>query len=88
MSWTNKDYLGPAAFQAAYRFIVDSRDAAAKERLALVVHENGIWRCHTVFNCVEACPKDCNQTDAIQHLKRMAVARQLRSLAFGPAKRR
>jgi len=87
MSWTNPDYLGPAAFNAAYRFIVDSRDKAAEERLALVAHENGIWRCHTVFNCVEACPKDCNQTDSIQRLKRMAVTHKLRSLAFKPARR-
>ena len=76
--WTDKDFLGPAALIKAYRFIGDSRDEAGKERLKLVMGEDGVWRCHSVFNCVEACPKKINQTIAISSLKRKAVAQKLK----------
>ncbi len=80
MTWTNREYLGPVALNIVYRFVADSRDEASGERLALVSSEDGVWRCHTVFNCVDACPKKVNQTDSIQQLKRMTVTRQLKSL--------
>ncbi|MBI4295405.1 MAG: succinate dehydrogenase iron-sulfur subunit [Chloroflexi bacterium] len=78
MVWTDKGYLGPAALTKAYRFVADSRDEARSSRLRLVANEDGVWRCHTIMNCVEACPKKINQTDAIQHLKRGSVLRKLK----------
>ena len=83
MTWTNKDYVGPAALNAAYRFVADSRDGAVDERLALVSSEEGLWRCHTVFNCTEACPKKVNPAHSIQQLKRISVARRMRALLPG-----
>ncbi|MHA2363165.1 MAG: succinate dehydrogenase/fumarate reductase iron-sulfur subunit [Candidatus Hodarchaeales archaeon] len=68
--WTDKNYLGPAALLKAYRFVYDTRDEATEERMKTVISEDGIFRCHTAFNCVEACPKDLNPTEAIQLLKR------------------
>lgn len=70
-------YLGPAALAKAYRFIVDSRDEAQAERLRLVATEDGIFRCHTIFNCTEDCPKGISPTQAIQEMKKMVLARAL-----------
>ena len=66
-------YLGPAALLQAYRFAADTRDEGGRERLRLVDREEGIWRCHTVFNCVEVCPKKINPARAIQALERKAL---------------
>ena len=77
-SWTDKDYLGPNAMMKTWRWVDDTRDAAKDERLGLVAGEKGAWRCHTVFNCVEACPKKVNQAAAIQGLKRKTVSAMLR----------
>ncbi|MBI2854675.1 MAG: succinate dehydrogenase iron-sulfur subunit [Chloroflexi bacterium] len=77
-AWTNKDFLGPAVLTKAYRFVGDSRDGAQRERLKLVAGEDGVWRCHSVFNCVEACPKKINQTVAISRLKRKAFVQKLK----------
>ncbi len=74
--WTDPEYLGPAALVKMNRFTVDTRDQANQERTKIFDNEHGVWRCHTIFNCVEACPKDINQTYSIQHLKRRAVARR------------
>jgi succinate dehydrogenase / fumarate reductase iron-sulfur subunit len=63
--WTNPDYIGPAAIVNAHRFIFDSRDHAHAERLELMADSDGVWRCRTVFNCVEACPRGINVTRAI-----------------------
>ena len=63
--WTNPDYVGPAAIVNAHRFIFDSRDTAHEERLELMADADGVWRCRTVFNCVEACPRGINVTRAI-----------------------
>lgn len=67
--WANEQYLGPAALLKAYRFIFDSRDDGQNERLDIVNDRNGIWRCHTIFNCMEACPKDINITEYLSRLK-------------------
>ncbi len=77
-SWTNREFLGPAALAKAYRFVGDSRDDADRERIELVSGEDGVWRCHSVFNCVEACPKNINQTEVIGKLKRKALAQKLK----------
>ncbi len=75
--WGEGSYLGPAALLKAYRFEVDSRDEAGKTRLPSFDNERGIYRCHTITNCVEACPKELNPTEAIQWLKGATVRRRL-----------
>jgi succinate dehydrogenase / fumarate reductase iron-sulfur subunit len=66
--WTNPDYVGPAAIVNAHRFIFDSRDQAHEERLEIMADANGVWRCRSVFNCVEACPRGINITGAIKEV--------------------
>ncbi len=75
--WYEDDYIGPAALLKAYRFEVDSRDEARKQRLPYFDNERGAYRCHTITNCIEACPKELNPTEGIQWLKRAAVRRRL-----------
>jgi len=75
--WTDPAYKGPAAVLKANRFLADSRDNGTKERMPALDDEDGVWRCHTIFNCVEACPKDINPTDAIQQAKRKALKSKL-----------
>jgi len=75
--WGEENYLGPAALLKAFRFEVDSRDEAARERLPLWANERGVYRCHTIMNCVEACPKELNPTEGIQWLKKAALRRRL-----------
>jgi len=77
IAWTDPNYLGPATIEKVYRFVVDSRDTIRNERLDMVDNEDGVWRCHTIFNCVDVCPKKINQTDAIQYLKRQLVKRKI-----------
>jgi succinate dehydrogenase / fumarate reductase iron-sulfur subunit len=72
--WACGEYIGPAAFVQAHRFIFDSRDRASAERLAVLNERMGVWRCHDIFNCTEACPREIEITKAIGELK-MAVAR-------------
>ena len=73
LTWTDPKYPGPAAFLKAYRFIADTRDTARVQRLQAIGCEDGLWRCHTVFNCTDACPKAINPTYFIQQLKRRAA---------------
>lgn len=75
--WWNSDrYLGPAALLAAYRWIIDSRDEATRERLDALEDAFKLYRCHTIMNCTEACPKDLNPARAISHIKGMIAERQ------------
>jgi succinate dehydrogenase / fumarate reductase iron-sulfur subunit len=67
--WGNNDYLGPAALLKAYRFIFDTRDDGTDERLDIIDDRDGIWRCHVIFNCMEACPKDIKITEYLSRLK-------------------
>lgn len=76
-TWTNENYIGPAAILKAYRFAYDTRDQAADERMDILDTPNGIWRCHTIFNCIEACPKDINITWHISKLKTRISKREL-----------
>ena len=68
--WANKEFVGPAAIVNAHRFIFDSRDQGADERLGVLNTRNGVWRCRTVFNCTDACPRDIEITRAIEDVKR------------------
>lgn len=63
--WSDQKYVGPAAIVNAHRFIVDSRDTLHDERLEIMSDPDGVWRCRTIFNCVEACPRDIKITRAI-----------------------
>lgn len=76
-TWTNDNYIGPAALLKAYRFVFDTRDEAADERLDIVDTPDGIWRCHTIFNCIESCPKEINITWHISQLKQEISKREL-----------
>jgi succinate dehydrogenase / fumarate reductase iron-sulfur subunit len=68
--WADKDYVGPAAIVQAHRFLFDSRDDGAAERLGVLNEREGVWRCRTVFNCVDACPRGIDVTGAIGDVKR------------------
>jgi succinate dehydrogenase iron-sulfur subunit len=74
--WNSERYLGPAALLAAYRWIVDSRDEALGERLDALEDPFRLYRCHTIMNCAEACPKDLNPARAIGAIKQMLAERQ------------
>lgn len=67
--WANEKYVGPAAIVQAHRFIFDSRDQGAEERLEVVGESFGVWRCRTIFNCTNACPRDIEVTKAIAEVK-------------------
>jgi succinate dehydrogenase / fumarate reductase iron-sulfur subunit len=67
--WSNGQYVGPAAIVNAHRFIFDSRDQAAAERLEILNQRLGVWACHTAFNCTEACPREIHITKAIAEVK-------------------
>ncbi len=72
-TWADPDYLGPAAMLKAYRYVFDSRDTESEERLKVVDSPNGLWKCYTIFNCVQACPKEIDITRWLSALKRKAV---------------
>jgi succinate dehydrogenase / fumarate reductase, iron-sulfur subunit len=75
--WWNSDrFLGPAALLAAYRWIIDSRDEATGERLDQLEDPFRLYRCHTILNCTDACPKDLNPARAIAEIKKMLIERQ------------
>ena len=75
--WWNSDrYLGPAALLAAYRWLVDSRDEATGERLDELEDPFRLYRCHTIMNCTQTCPKDLNPAQAIAETKKMLVERR------------
>lgn len=68
--WSDGSYFGPAAIVNAHRFIFDSRDEGATERLDILNDVEGVWRCRTTFNCTDACPRGIQVTKAIQEVKR------------------
>ena len=68
--WGDGEYVGPAAIVNAHRFIFDSRDRGARERLKILSEKTGVFRCRTTFNCTEACPRGIEVTKAIQEVKR------------------
>jgi succinate dehydrogenase / fumarate reductase iron-sulfur subunit len=68
--WANEEFVGPAAIVNAHRFIFDSRDEGAAERLEILNGRDGVWRCRTIFNCTEACPREIKITKAIGEVKK------------------
>ena len=70
ITWTSDEFVGPAAIVNAHRFIFDSRDQGAAERLQILNTRSGVWRCRTIFNCTEACPRGIEITRAIEQVKR------------------
>jgi len=75
--WWNSDrFLGPAALLASYRWLVDSRDEAADERLDDLEDSFRLYRCHTIMNCTQSCPKGLNPAKAIAETKKMLLARR------------
>ena len=75
--WTPDKFLGPAALLQAARFISDSRDQATEERLQALDDPFKLFRCHTIMNCVQVCPKDLNPTKAIGDIKKMMVKKSM-----------
>jgi succinate dehydrogenase / fumarate reductase, iron-sulfur subunit len=75
--WSDETYVGPAAIVNAHRFIFDSRDAGGPERLAILSQKSGVFKCRTVFNCTDACPRGIKVTKAIQEVKQAALYKSL-----------
>jgi succinate dehydrogenase / fumarate reductase, iron-sulfur subunit len=75
--WADDQYVGPAAIVNAHRFIYDSRDEGGAERLELLSSSDGAYRCRTVFNCTDACPRGIKVTEAIQEVKRSILLRKI-----------
>ncbi|HKZ96273.1 MAG TPA: succinate dehydrogenase iron-sulfur subunit [Hyphomicrobiaceae bacterium] len=76
--WWNSDrYLGPAILLQAYRWVADSRDEATGERLDNLEDPFRLYRCHTILNCVKACPKGLSPAKAIAELKKLMVERRV-----------
>ena len=74
--WNSERYLGPAALLQAYRWIVDSRDRATEDRLDQLNDTFKLYRCHTIMNCTNACPKGLNPAKAIGKIKIMVARSQ------------
>ncbi len=76
--WWNPDkFVGPAGLLQAYRFLADSRDQATAERLDNLEDPYRLFRCHSIMNCADACPKGLNPTEAIGKIKDMMVKRMV-----------
>ena len=73
--WADHAYVGPAAIVQAHRFLFDSRDQGASQRLPILNAPSGVWRCRTIFNCTDACPRGINVTKAIGEVKQLLVKR-------------
>jgi succinate dehydrogenase/fumarate reductase iron-sulfur protein len=76
----NPRYIGPMALNRALGLLVDPRDGRREERLDIVAGESGAFRCHTLGNCRDVCPRNISPTRSIERLKRLAVVGQLRGL--------
>jgi succinate dehydrogenase / fumarate reductase, iron-sulfur subunit len=74
--WNGDQYLGPATLLQAYRWLVDSRDDHDQERLAQLDDTFKLYRCHTIMNCTDTCPKGLNPAKAIAEIKKLMVRRQ------------
>jgi succinate dehydrogenase / fumarate reductase iron-sulfur subunit len=74
--WNGDRYLGPAVLLQAYRWLIDSRDEAQGERLDNLEDPFRLYRCHTIMNCAQTCPKGLNPAKAIVRIKEMMVERR------------
>jgi succinate dehydrogenase / fumarate reductase iron-sulfur subunit len=74
--WNGDRYLGPAILLQAYRWIADSRDESAGERLDILEDPFRLYRCHTIMNCTRTCPKGLNPAKAIAEIKKLMVIRR------------
>ena len=75
--WNSDKFLGPAILLQAYRWLADSRDEMTGERLDELEDPFRLYRCHTIMNCANVCPKGLNPAKAIGEIKKMMVERQL-----------
>ncbi len=75
--WNGDRFLGPAALLQAYRWLIDSRDEATGERLDDLEDPFRLYRCHTIMNCTQTCPKGLNPAKAIAEIKKMMVERRV-----------
>jgi len=75
--WNGDRYLGPAALLQAYRWLIDSRDESTGERLDDLEDPFRLYRCITILNCAQACPKGLNPAKAIAEIKKMMVERRV-----------
>jgi succinate dehydrogenase / fumarate reductase iron-sulfur subunit len=75
--WNPQKFHGPAALLQAWRFLADSRDEATDERLDALDGPYRLFRCHSIMNCVEVCPKGLNPTKAIGHIKALMVKKAI-----------
>ncbi len=75
--WNGDRYLGPAVLLQAYRWLIDSRDEATGERLDNLEDPFRLYRCHTIMNCTQTCPKGLNPAKAIAEIKKMMVERRV-----------
>jgi succinate dehydrogenase / fumarate reductase iron-sulfur subunit len=74
--WAQPAYVGPAAIVNAHRFIFDSRDDGGDERLEFLSDADGVWRCRTIFNCTDACPRGIHITQAILEVSSAIAGRR------------
>lgn len=77
ITWTSEEFVGPAAIVNAHRFIFDSRDQGSADRLRILNTRSGVWRCRTIFNCTDACPRGIEVTRAIEQVKRALLYEQV-----------
>lgn len=75
--WADGSYVGPAAMVNAHRFVFDSRDRGAQQRLEILSEREGAFRCKTTYNCTDACPRGIHVTRAIQEVKKEILTRRL-----------
>jgi succinate dehydrogenase / fumarate reductase, iron-sulfur subunit len=75
--WNGERYLGPAVLLQAYRWIADSRDEHTGERLDALEDPFKLYRCHTIMNCTQTCPKGLNPAQAIGRIRQMLAERQI-----------
>lgn len=75
--WNGDRYLGPAVLLQAYRWLADSRDEATAERLQELEDPFKLYRCHTIMNCTNTCPKGLNPAKAIAEIKKLIVEKRL-----------
>jgi len=78
----DQHFLGPAALVAAYRSSIDSRDQAKRQRIEIIDSEHGVWRCHSIYHCVDVCPKNVEPAVAISALRNMIMSERLKRLRF------